>query len=223
MGVAVDAAGATGEPGRAHGSRSRASMRPASHRRPGSARRSRAAVAESLRVASSTHSGTAAPHPHAPGQATAAPLALARLGVGERGALASVSPGSSDAAAGHTSSGGGTSIGGGTPAARARAGTGVARGEPAHLVARGNPCADLFPYAAQSDSGVVAVALNVAVSGQPVESQIVGEAPAGQGFALAARECVRRLRFLPAMDSSGRAIASRSVVQLRFERQQRAL
>lgn len=89
---------------------------------------------------------------------------------------------------------------------------------PAHLVGHGSSCADLFPHSANSDRGVVEVALRVAVSGQPLDSQIVDEVPRDQGFALAARHCVRRLRFTPALDGSGHAVASRSVVRLRFER-----
>ncbi len=217
----ASAAGAAGESSRTHGSGSEASVGSASHRRQGSAGRSR--VAPAARRAASSTTGTAAPDPDAPGEATVAPLALPGLGVARYVARASASPGSADAGAGGDTSPGGDTGGGSARTAGARRGTGAASGEPAHLLARGNPCADLFPYAAQSDSGVVAVALDVAVSGQPHESQIVGEAPAGQGFALAARECVRRLRFAPAIDSSGKAIASRSVVKLRFERQQRAL
>jgi hypothetical protein len=93
-----------------------------------------------------------------------------------------------------------------------------ASGSRAHLLGAGNPCSDLFPYAASSDSGTVAVALAVASSGQPLEPQIVEETPRGQGFALAARHCVRRLRFSPAFDPSGHAVASRSLVRLRFDR-----
>lgn len=65
---------------------------------------------------------------------------------------------------------------------------------------------------------MVAIALDVATNGQPRESHIVDEAPRGQGFALAAHYCVRRLRFAPAMDAEGHAVASRSVVRLRFAR-----
>jgi hypothetical protein len=94
----------------------------------------------------------------------------------------------------------------------------AARGSAARLLGAGNPCADLFPYAARSDSGSVAVALDVASSGRADESYIVEETPRGQGFAMAARHCVGRLRFSPARDATGQAVASRSVVRLRFER-----
>lgn len=94
----------------------------------------------------------------------------------------------------------------------------AARSDVAHLLGAANPCGDLFPYAARSDSGSVAVAIDVASSGQALGSYIVEEAPRDQGFALAARHCVRRLRFSPARDTSGQSVASRSLVRLRFDR-----
>jgi hypothetical protein len=112
---------------------------------------------------------------------------------------------------------------GGARAASAHVPSGLSRSEPAHLLATSDPCADLFPYAARSDSGTVAVALDVATNGQPRESHIVDEAPRGEGFALAAHHCVRRLRFAPALDAEGHAVASRSVVRLRFARRTAAL
>jgi hypothetical protein len=94
---------------------------------------------------------------------------------------------------------------------------GPGRRSPARLLG-GNPCGDLFPYSASSDDGTVEVVLELTESGQPLGSRIVDETPRGQGFALAARHCVRRLRFAPALDGSGHAIRSRSVVQLHFAR-----
>jgi hypothetical protein len=120
--------------------------------------------------------------------------------------------GGSDTGAGDT---------GGGEHATGRAAVGPGAGSAARLL-RNAACADLFPYAARSDRGTVEVALDVALSGQPLGAQIVDEAPRGQGFALAARHCVSRLRFAPALDAMGHAIASRSVVQLRFERRREA-
>lgn len=107
--------------------------------------------------------------------------------------------------------------GAGPRAAAAGAASSTARA-PARLLKAGNHCADLFPFAAVSDTGSVAVALEVAPSGQPQGARIVDEAPRGQGFALAASHCVRRLRFAPATDDSGRVVASRSFVRLQFQR-----
>lgn len=108
-------------------------------------------------------------------------------------------------------SGGGAGAAGGT-------GAGSLANSPAHLLGAGNRCADLFPYAATSDTGTVAVSLEVASSGQPSSSRVLDEAPRDQGFGVAASHCVRRLRFAPAVDGSGRPVTSRSVVRLRFER-----
>ena len=118
----------------------------------------------------------------------------------------------------------GAGSGGAAPAGEGRGARPIAgRGAPAHLLGKSHPCADLFPYAARSDSGTVAVALDVATDGQPLEAHIVEELPLGQGFALAAHHCVRRLRFAPALDAEGHAVASRSVVRLRFARRTAAL
>lgn len=121
--------------------------------------------------------------------------------------------------AGLVRAGAGGGAAGGSPQPGApSASVGLSRSAPAHLLATSDPCADLFPYAARSDSGTVAIALDVATNGQPRESHIVEEAPRNQGFALAAHHCVRRLRFAPALDAEGHAVASRSVVRLRFAR-----
>lgn len=104
------------------------------------------------------------------------------------------------------------------PAAEAHSAGGSGSGSAARLLGSNSPCADLFPYAARSDRGTVKLALDVALSGQPLGSHVVDESPRGQGFALAAHHCIRRLRFSPALDGGGHAVASRSVLQLRFER-----
>jgi outer membrane biosynthesis protein TonB len=137
---------------------------------------------------------------------------------GDHHGSAVAASGASDTGGGDTGGGdtGGGDTGGGEDAT-GRAAVGRGASSAARLL-RNAACADLFPYAARSDRGTVAVALDVALSGQPMDAQIVDEAPRGQGFALAARHCVRRLRFSPALDASGHAVASRSVVQLRFER-----
>jgi hypothetical protein len=114
---------------------------------------------------------------------------------------------------------GGRAAGAGAgPRAAAAGAASTAARAPARLLGAGNRCADLFPFAAASDTGTVAVALEVAPSGQPQGARIVDEAPRGQGFALAASHCVRRLRFAPATDGSGRVVASRSFVRLQFQR-----
>lgn len=128
---------------------------------------------------------------------------------------ASVARGASGARGASEGRGAGVGAGTGSGGAGGSASHGAA---PAHLLPASDRCADLFPYAASSDTGTVAVSLEVASSGQPASPRIVDETPRGQGFGIAASHCIRRLRFAPAVDDRGRAVASRSVVRLRFAR-----
>lgn len=87
------------------------------------------------------------------------------------------------------------------------------------LAGRADPCAGLFPWDARVDDGTVLLALEVTPAGLPQRPRIVQESPRGHGFAEAARSCLHRIRFEPAADREGAPIASRSVVRLRFHRE----
>jgi hypothetical protein len=97
-------------------------------------------------------------------------------------------------------------------------GSGAPRARGPRLVAIPDACRGLFPSRAEHNAGTVTLALRVGSSGVPVATRIVHEDPLGEGFARAAHSCVPRLRFEPAADALGRAIASASVVRLRFVR-----
>jgi TonB family protein len=79
-------------------------------------------------------------------------------------------------------------------------------------------CSGVFPAQARSERGVVTVALRVSTNGRAVATRIVDERPAREGFGGAARHCLGRVRFQPALDASGQAVASTSVLRLRFAR-----
>jgi hypothetical protein len=107
--------------------------------------------------------------------------------------------------------------------AAGRGAAGAGNGSGAHgpmLLAADEPCRGLFPYSARAGHGEVTVVLDVTQTGVPHHPRVARELPAGQGFAVAARACAERLRFLPAVDPSGRPIESRSMVRLHFARRQ---
>ncbi|HMJ11913.1 MAG TPA: hypothetical protein VK524_10895 [Polyangiaceae bacterium] len=97
----------------------------------------------------------------------------------------------------------------------AAAGTPSAR---AVLIADSAACTGIFPTAANSERGVVTVALRVAATGRASGARLLDERPLGEGFGGAARQCLERVRFQPALDRLGRPVASESVLRLRFAR-----
>lgn len=106
-----------------------------------------------------------------------------------------------------------------SPGAPGAAATGLREGaRRAVLAGAADPCRGLFPYAAAANSGAVAVEVSVAPDGGVSLQRIMTESPPGQGFGAAAAACTSRLRFVPASDGAGRAVAARSIVRLRFER-----
>jgi hypothetical protein len=83
---------------------------------------------------------------------------------------------------------------------------------------RAQSCADLFPFSAESEHGVVELAVKVSHTGYGSVEGVRASSPDGQGFEQAARACATRLRFAPAIDAGGEPMASLSVIRLRFDR-----
>jgi outer membrane biosynthesis protein TonB len=81
-----------------------------------------------------------------------------------------------------------------------------------------DPCRGFFPSSAQDDVGDVAVLVTIAKSGQVMNTQLLSETPSRQGFAAAARTCLAKQRFVPALDRAGNAAATAVRVNLRFSR-----
>lgn len=79
-------------------------------------------------------------------------------------------------------------------------------------------CAGFYPSQATVDAGLVTVALVVRSSGQVTNISVINEAPLAQGFADAARNCLRSKRFTPGLDKQGRAVNAAANLRLRFNR-----
>ena len=86
------------------------------------------------------------------------------------------------------------------------------------LLAAGDLCAPFFPDRAEADRGEVQIEVEVDAGGHAHASAVLIEAPLNQGFASAARECARRLRFAPAMSESGAPVIGHAKLKLRFKR-----
>jgi hypothetical protein len=86
------------------------------------------------------------------------------------------------------------------------------------LLAAGDLCASYFPAHAHVDRGEVQIDVEVDASGRAHASAVMVEAPLGQGFAGAARECARWLRFAPALSQLGAPVAGHAKLKLRFKR-----
>ena len=81
-----------------------------------------------------------------------------------------------------------------------------------------DPCRGYFPQGAQSDRGDVSVVATVRDQGSVARLEIESESPAGQGFGAAARACLNKQRFEPALDDAGRPTAARTRVRISFSR-----
>jgi TonB-like protein len=79
-------------------------------------------------------------------------------------------------------------------------------------------CRGYFPKRASADRAEVALVAVVAADGAVARLEIVAETPRDQGFADAARTCLREQRFAPALDQHGRAVRARTRIKLRFSR-----
>jgi len=81
-----------------------------------------------------------------------------------------------------------------------------------------DPCHGFFPGGARDDVGSVAVMVTIGKSGRVLSTQLLSEAPAGQGFGGAARTCLASQCFVPAQDRAGNSAATAVRVNLRFSR-----
>jgi outer membrane biosynthesis protein TonB len=108
------------------------------------------------------------------------------------------------------------------PEAPPRAATGF-RITPADQLRRqpvllGDSCRGYFPDHAQQDQGLVSIIATVQSSGAIARLEIESETPDGEGFASAARACLARRRFVPALDERGEPTGARTRINLRFTR-----
>jgi hypothetical protein len=92
----------------------------------------------------------------------------------------------------------------------------AATGRRPRLKSSWNPCSNVFPSEATADYGTVTIALAVSSSGAAALPHVLSESPVGQGFGQAARACAAQLHFHPAVDVTGVAVTSNSVVRLKF-------
>lgn len=90
-------------------------------------------------------------------------------------------------------------------------------GRPARLD-DANPCAGFYPPAASADSGLVTLALVVRPSGELAAANVVDESPRGEGFGAAARACLAKTSFTPALDRAGKAVTAAVSIRVRFTR-----
>lgn len=96
--------------------------------------------------------------------------------------------------------------------------SGYAAHGPQLVTAGADPCAGLFPWHAEVSRGQVTLELAVDRAGHALPTAVVAESPPEQGFARAARDCARRLRFVAAVNEAGQPVAARSRVRLAFAR-----
>jgi hypothetical protein len=82
-----------------------------------------------------------------------------------------------------------------------------------------DPCRGFFPQGAQTNRGEVSVIATVRDQGSVVRTEIESETPLAQGFGAAARACLAKQRFEPALDDAGRPTAARTRVRITFARQ----
>jgi hypothetical protein len=81
-----------------------------------------------------------------------------------------------------------------------------------------SPCRGFFPAAAQVDRGAVQISVHVDETGRARLHRLLMEMPRDQGFAAAAHACTKALRFAPAINSQGIAVAGEAKLELTFHR-----
>jgi TonB family protein len=81
-----------------------------------------------------------------------------------------------------------------------------------------DPCRGFFPQSAHSNRGQVSVIATVRDQGSIARVEIESETPAGQGFGAAARACLSKQRFEPALDDAGKPTAARTRIRISFDR-----
>jgi protein TonB len=82
----------------------------------------------------------------------------------------------------------------------------------------GTDCRGYFPDHARQDQGLVSIVATVLASGAIAKLEIESETPRGEGFANAARACLGRRKFTPALDRQGSPTGARTRINLRFTR-----
>jgi hypothetical protein len=82
----------------------------------------------------------------------------------------------------------------------------------------GDGCRGYFPDNARPDSGVVSIVATVHPSGAIAKLEIESETPAGEGFASAAKACLAKRKFVPALDEHGEPAGARTRINVRFTR-----
>lgn len=86
------------------------------------------------------------------------------------------------------------------------------------LLTASSPCRGFFPAQATVTSGAVQISVHVDATGHATLSRLLMELPLGQGFGPAARACAAALRFAPAVNREGIAVAGEARLELRFSR-----
>lgn len=81
-----------------------------------------------------------------------------------------------------------------------------------------NACAGSYPTDANVDSGSVTLTVVVRGDGVVTTASVLSETPANQGFGHAARTCIVRKRFTPALDRAGNAVATSTTLKVGFVR-----
>jgi hypothetical protein len=81
-----------------------------------------------------------------------------------------------------------------------------------------SPCRRYFPVSAKANHGEVQIDVHVDPSGRARFRRLLAETPRGQGFGSAAAACAQALRFAPARNGAGMAIAGSAKLELRFDR-----
>jgi len=82
----------------------------------------------------------------------------------------------------------------------------------------GDGCRGFFPNHARPDQGLVSVIATVQSSGALAKLDVESESPSGEGFAQAARACLAKRKFVPALDEHGEPTGARTRINLRFTR-----
>mgnify|MGYP003471363412 CR=1 FL=1 len=82
----------------------------------------------------------------------------------------------------------------------------------------GDGCRGYFPEHAHLDQGDVTLLVTVLPNGKVARVELEAETPAGEGFGGAARACLTRGEFVPALDERGEPTAARTRVVVRFAR-----
>ena len=82
----------------------------------------------------------------------------------------------------------------------------------------GDGCRGFYPDSARPNQGMVMLVATVSAGGAISRLVVESETPPGEGFANAARTCLAKRRFEPALDERGLPAAARTRINLRFSR-----